>query len=80
MIELTLDVEGLWNKVPERSRLLKGLGVAKIPLDFGTKEFDGQKLTGGEIEALVFGHRLHGRDLGGGGNMAPSFRRTAAPR
>jgi adenylate cyclase len=67
MKELTLDVEGLWNKVPERSRLLKGLGVAKIPLDFGTTEFDGQKLTGGEIEALVFGHRLHGRDLGDGG-------------
>ena len=66
MIELTLDVEGLSNKVPERSRLLKGLGVAKVPLNFGAKEFDGQKLTGGEIEALVFGHRLRGRTLGSG--------------
>ena len=63
MRELTGDTVGLLHKVPERSRLLNGLGVAKIPQDFNTKEFDDQRLTGSEIDALVFGHRLHGRNL-----------------
>ena len=48
-------------KVPERTRLLQGLRKIKIPYDFKDKAFDDQRLTGAEIEALVFGHRIHGR-------------------
>ena len=47
-------------KVPERSRLLQGLRGIKIPYDFKDKEFHGHRLTGAEIDALVFGHRIHG--------------------
>ncbi len=47
-------------KAPERTRLLQGLRKIKIPYDFEDKAFDGQRLTGAEIDALVFGHRIHG--------------------
>ena len=47
-------------KAPERTRLLQGLRKIKIPYDFTDKVFDGQRLTGAEIDALVFGHRIHG--------------------
>ena len=47
-------------KAPERTRLLQGLHKIKIPYDFEDKAFDGQRLTGAEIDALVFGHRIHG--------------------
>jgi adenylate cyclase len=47
-------------KAPERTRLLQGLRKIKIPYDFKDKTFDGQRLTGAEIDALVFGHRIHG--------------------
>jgi adenylate cyclase len=48
-------------KVPERTRLLQGLRKLKIPYDFKDKAFDDERLTGAEIDALVFGHRIHGR-------------------
>ncbi len=64
--ELTWDPTGLYFKVPEKSRLLEGLRQADVPRDFHSKVFDGQRLTGSEIDALVFGHRLHGRDLDNG--------------
>ena len=48
-------------KVPERTRLLQGLRKIKIPYNFEDKVFDGQRLTGAEIDALVFGHRINGR-------------------
>ena len=48
-------------KVPERTRLLQGLRKINVPYDFTDKAFDGQRLTGAEIDALVFGHRIHGR-------------------
>ncbi len=66
MGEVSLDAPGLFFKVPEKSRLLKGLHQANVPNNFDSKVFDGQRLTGNEIDALVFGHRLHGRDLDGG--------------
>ena len=66
MGEVSLDAPGLFFKVPEKSRLLKGLHQANVPNNFDSKVFDGQRLTGNEIDALVFGHRLHGRNLGGG--------------
>ena len=47
-------------KAPERTRLLQGLHKIKIPYDFKDKAFDSQRLTGAEIDALVFGHRIHG--------------------
>jgi adenylate cyclase len=47
-------------KVPEMSRLIRGLRGINIPYDFLAKEFDGQRLTSAEIDALVFGHRIHG--------------------
>ncbi len=46
--------------VPENTRLIQGLRRINIPYDFSAKEFDGQRLTGAEIDALVFGHRIHG--------------------
>lgn len=46
--------------VPEMSRLIRGLRGINIPYDFTAKEFDGQRLTSAQIDALVFGHRIHG--------------------
>ena len=40
-------------KTPERTRLLQGLRKINIPYDFTDKAFDGQRLTGAEIDALV---------------------------
>jgi adenylate cyclase len=48
-------------KAIERTRLLQGLRKINIPYNFTDKAFDGQRLTGAEIDALVFGHRIHGR-------------------
>ena len=67
MLELTGDDTGIRFKVPEKSRLLEGLRQANVPSYFDAKEFKDQQLTGREIDALVFGHRLHGRDLDLGG-------------
>lgn len=53
-------------KAVERSRLLQGLRKIKIPYNFTDKAFDDQRLTGAEIDALVFGHRIHGRSEHGG--------------
>ncbi len=64
---LPFIMEQLWGhdqvisfKAPERTRLLQGLRKIKIPYDFEDKAFDGQRLTGAEIDVLVFGHRIHG--------------------
>jgi len=45
---------------------MEGLLKAGVPFAFNAKEFDGQRLTGSEIDALVFGHRLHGRSVESG--------------
>jgi hypothetical protein len=63
MIELRGRVEQIRFKFPEQSRLLEGLNRAGIPLNYDAKEFDEQRLSGREIDALVFGRRLHGRTL-----------------
>ncbi len=54
------DDQEILFKVPGRTRLLQGLRKIEIPYDFTDKAFDGQRLTGAEIDALVFGHRIHG--------------------
>src|SRR6185436_9070769 len=54
------DDQEILFKAPERTRLHKGLRKIKIPYDFKDKSFDGQRLTGAEIDALVFGHRIYG--------------------
>ena len=54
------SAQEIFFKVPERSRLIQGLRKIKIPYDFKDKAFHGHRLTGAEIDALVFGHRIHG--------------------
>jgi adenylate cyclase len=53
-------------KFPEKSRLIGGIRIAGVPFNFDTNVYDGQKLSGPEIDTLVFGHRLHGRTLESG--------------
>ncbi len=47
---------------PERGRLQQGLSLLSIPYNFDAAYFARQRLNGGEIEALLFGHRIHGRN------------------
>jgi TolB-like protein/DNA-binding winged helix-turn-helix (wHTH) protein len=54
------DDQEILFKAVERTRLLQGLRKIEIPYDFSDKAFDNQRLTGAEIDALVFGHRIHG--------------------
>jgi adenylate cyclase len=54
------DDQEILFKALERTRLLQGLRKIEIPYDFTDKAFDSQRLTGAEIDALVFGHRIHG--------------------
>jgi TolB-like protein/class 3 adenylate cyclase/Flp pilus assembly protein TadD len=51
---------------PKGSPLLAGLIRAGVPRDFGADDFATLKLKSDEIESLVFGHRLHGRNLASG--------------
>ena len=53
-------------RLPEKASLYQGLKLLNIPYDFDAPEFATQRLNGGEIEALLFGHRVHGRSLGAG--------------
>jgi hypothetical protein len=53
-------------KPPEKARLIQGLTAVSIPYNYNTKEFEKQRLTSSEIEALFFGHRIHGRSLATG--------------
>ncbi len=62
MIGIQIEETGRLFKVPEKSRLIDGLNRAGIPYSF-EKVFNGHQLTGAEIDALVFGKRLHGRSL-----------------
>jgi adenylate cyclase len=45
------------------SPLIRGLLRLRIPTDFYSPEFDSVRLKAPEIEALFFGHRVHGRSL-----------------
>jgi len=49
---------------PEGSPLVQGLLRVGVPYNFDSGAFD--ELTAGEVEALFFGHRLHGRSLKSG--------------
>jgi TolB-like protein/Flp pilus assembly protein TadD len=66
MSELQDYDTSIWFTVPERSRLIEGLHAANLAGDFYSPLFSGQRLTGHEIDALIFGHRLHGRSLESG--------------
>jgi adenylate cyclase len=61
MSELDSNLASFLQKVPERSRLIEGLRLAGVPYDFDSNAFDAQRLSGAEMDALVFGHRFHGR-------------------
>jgi TolB-like protein/DNA-binding winged helix-turn-helix (wHTH) protein/Tfp pilus assembly protein PilF len=50
---------------PEKSRLIQGLAKANIPHNFDAHAFDQHRLTAREIDALLFGHRIHGRTQSG---------------
>ena len=51
---------------PKGSPLVPGLLRAGIPRFFSADDFSDLKLKSGEVESLVFGHRLHGRNLANG--------------
>ena len=61
MDELQSNESQVLYKFPERSRLIEGLRPAAVPYDFNSNAFDAQRLSGAEMDALVFGHRFHGR-------------------
>jgi hypothetical protein len=49
---------------PDGSPIVQGLLGVEIPYNYGSGAFD--QLDASEVEALVFGHRLHGRTLRSG--------------
>jgi TolB-like protein/Flp pilus assembly protein TadD len=51
---------------PPIALLCDGLRLAGAPRWFESGGFEAQQLTAPEIDALVFGHRIHGRTLGSG--------------
>jgi TolB-like protein/DNA-binding SARP family transcriptional activator len=51
---------------PPESPLVRGLLRVGVPYNFDSSTFDELRLSAAEIEALLFGHRLHGRTLGSG--------------
>ena len=57
-----VEVQDNTPSVPEKTRLIKGLLPLKIPYTYDAKDFVKQRLTGSEIDALLFGHRVHGRN------------------
>ncbi len=66
MLELRPSLSSDALKVPENAKLTAGLAPAKIPLDYDAVDFESWKLNTAEIDALVFGHRLHGRYIATG--------------
>jgi TolB-like protein/Tfp pilus assembly protein PilF len=62
-------------------RLIKGLRLAGMPEFLDQSEFAKQNSLGAdEIRALLFGHRLHGRNLFSGEERAASFTAEGAVR
>jgi TolB-like protein/class 3 adenylate cyclase/tetratricopeptide (TPR) repeat protein len=61
MVQLKSDFPDF--KPVEGSRLIAGLAPLEISYDLDAKEFDSLRLSGKEIEALFFGHRLRGQSL-----------------
>jgi adenylate cyclase len=53
-------------KAAPGSPLIRGLLRLRIPTDFYSPDFDSLRLKAPEIEALFFGHRVHGRSLRSG--------------
>ena len=47
---------------PEKGRLYQGLKPLNIPFNFDAPVYAEHRLKGSEIEALLFGHRIHGRN------------------
>ena len=63
--ELKGDHEATPFVPPPGSPLIAGLSRLRIPDDFYSSEFDPVRLKAREVEALFFGHRLHGRSWNG---------------
>ncbi|MCI0684685.1 MAG: tetratricopeptide repeat protein [Gemmataceae bacterium] len=61
MVELKSDFPGF--KPPPESLLVRGLLRLGVPYNFDSPTFDSLRLTAREVEALFFGHRLHGRTM-----------------
>jgi TolB-like protein/Tfp pilus assembly protein PilF len=51
---------------PSGSPLVRGLLRVGVPYNFDSGAFDDLVLSAGEVEKLLFGHRLHGRTLRSG--------------
>jgi TolB-like protein/Flp pilus assembly protein TadD len=66
MDELTDNEPSYWP--PPESPLIRGLLRLGIPQNFDSPAFDSLRLTGPEVEALFFGHRVRGRNQWGGGS------------
>lgn len=43
--------------------MIEGLSSIGVPYDYNAEEFQRSRLSGKDIEALIFGQRLHGRSL-----------------
>jgi adenylate cyclase len=65
MRELTGDYDLTAFAPPPGSPLFRGLLRLGIPDDFYSPAFDSVRLKASEVEALFFGHRLHGRAWNG---------------
>ena len=69
-IPLTLDCYYMRGSAfyisPTRGGLLAGLERAGVPRWFEVREFDRQRLSPMEVDALLFGHRIRGRTLESG--------------
>jgi TolB-like protein/class 3 adenylate cyclase/tetratricopeptide (TPR) repeat protein len=64
--ELQLNTTPISLTLPYRLRLNQYLSKLAIPYNFDDKVFDRQRLSGAEIETLLFGHRAHGRIMKSG--------------
>jgi tetratricopeptide (TPR) repeat protein len=63
-----------FSRSADRNRVKKGLRLAGVPESFTMSEFaDENRLSPDEIRSLVFGHRLHGRNMWSGKEHAASF-------
>lgn len=54
------------SRPPPRSPLVRALIGVGVPYNFDSAAFGGLLLSSAEVDALLFGHRLHGRTLGTG--------------
>jgi hypothetical protein len=65
MVQITYP-RPLFPSPPKGAPLVKGLDELGTPHNFDSSTFDNLRLTAPEVEALLFGHRIHGRALESG--------------